>query len=158
VKPETFMNLSGRTVRALVDFYKLPLEHLMVISDDFNLPLGKIRVRGKGSHGGQNGLRNIQELLATDEYPRMRIGVGQPSVGEAVDFVLSKFKQAERAAVDDAVSKAAQAILVWVRAGLPACMNLANAGEQPEKKPKPPRNEKADKPQINAENADPKKT
>ena len=76
VKPLTFMNLSGRAVRAVLDFYKVPVENVLVVCDDFNLPLGKLRVRAKGSHGGQNGLRNIQEQLGTDAYTRLRIGVG----------------------------------------------------------------------------------
>ncbi len=138
VKPETFMNLSGRAVRQLVDFYKLPLADLLVISDDFNLPLGKLRVRPKGSHGGQNGLRDIQQQLGTDEYPRLRIGVGQPGPGEAVDHVLSRFKPAERKAVEEAVAKAAEAALIWVRQGIEACMNRVN-GPEPEQKPKKPR-------------------
>ncbi len=133
VKPETFMNLSGRAVRAVADFYKVPLENLLVISDDFNLPLGKLRLRANGSHGGQNGLRNIQEQLGTDAYARLRIGVGQPDAGEAVDFVLSKFKPGERAAVEDAVAKAAGAVLHWLRKGLEASMNVANAGEKKDK-------------------------
>ncbi len=126
LKPQTFMNLSGRTVRAALDFYKLTAADLLVVCDDYNLPLGKLRVRAKGSHGGQNGLRDIQQQLGGDEYPRMRMGVGQPSPGEAVDFVLSRFKPAERATIDAAVAQAAAAVLVWVRQGLPACMNFAN--------------------------------
>ena len=138
VKPETFMNLSGRAVRQVVDFYKLEPARVLVVSDDFNLPLGKLRVRAKGSHGGQNGLRNIQECLGTDEYPRLRLGVGQPGDGEAVDFVLSRFKPGERVAVEDAVAKAADAVMVWVRQGIDACMNRANGpGEEKPKKPKP---------------------
>jgi PTH1 family peptidyl-tRNA hydrolase len=135
VKPETFMNLSGRAVRQVVDFYKLPLEHLLVVSDDFNLPLGKLRARAKGSHGGQNGLRNIQEQLGTDGYPRLRIGVGEPAPGEAVDHVLSRFKPGERKAVEDAVAAAAAAVLVWVRHGIDACMNAANAPEPSAERP-----------------------
>ncbi len=126
LKPQTFMNLSGRAVRAALDFYKLTAADLLVVCDDYNLPLGKLRVRAKGSHGGQNGLRDIQQLLGGDEYPRLRMGVGQPSPGEAVDFVLSRFKPAERPAIDAAVAQAAAAVLVWVRQGLPACMNFAN--------------------------------
>jgi peptidyl-tRNA hydrolase, PTH1 family len=143
VKPDTFMNLSGRAVRAIVDFYKLPIENLMIVSDDFNLPLGKLRVRANGSHGGQNGLRNIQEQLGTDAYARLRIGVGVPGPGEAVDFVLSKFKPAERDVVDKAVADAAAGVLVWVHRGIEACMNATNAGEaKPKpKKPKPPKAE-----------------
>lgn len=126
VKPETFMNLSGRAVRQIVDFYKLPIEHLLIISDDFNLPLGKLRARAKGSHGGQNGLRNIQEQLGSDGYARLRIGVGQPNSGDAVDHVLSRFKPGERSVVEDAVADAAAAALVWIRSGIEACMNQAN--------------------------------
>src|SRR5205807_1076304 len=111
VKPLTFMNLSGRSVRAVLDFYKLPIEAVLIVCDDFNLPLGKLRVRKAGSHGGQNGLRNIQEQLGTDAYARLRIGVGQPDPGEAVDFVLSRFKPGERAAAEEAVATAAQAVL-----------------------------------------------
>lgn len=138
MKPLTFMNLSGRALRAAVDFYKLPVEQVLVVCDDFNLPLGKLRVRAKGSHGGQNGLRNIQDQLGTDAYARLRIGVGQPAAGDAVDHVLSKFKPGERAAVEEAVATAAQACLVWVRDGLEASMNRFNGGDDPraEKKPK----------------------
>jgi|SRR5579883_631344 len=139
VKPLTFMNLSGRAVRAILDFYKVPVENLLVICDDINLPLGKLRVRVKGSHGGQNGLRNIQDQLGTDGYTRLRIGVGEPSF-DAVDHVLSKFKPGERPAVDDAVAQAAQAALLFVRKGAEAAMNKFNAGEEKpkkEKKPKP---------------------
>lgn len=129
MKPLTFMNLSGRAVRAALDFYKLPIDRVLVVCDDFNLPLGKLRVRAKGSHGGQNGLRNIQDQLGSDAYARLRIGVGQPEPGDAVDFVLSKFRPGERAAAEDAVAQAAQAALVWVRHGTEAAMNRFNGGE-----------------------------
>jgi PTH1 family peptidyl-tRNA hydrolase len=152
VKPLTFMNLSGRAMRAVIDFYKLPPAELLVVCDDFNLPLGKLRVRPKGSHGGQNGLRNIQEQLGTDEYTRLRIGVGQPEPGDAVDHVLSKFRPGERKAVEDAIATAAQAALVWVRQGTAAAMNRFNGPDDPvEKKPKkekpkpPPKDEDATK-------------
>jgi len=151
VKPLTFMNLSGRAVRAVLDFFKLPLDQVLVICDDFNLPLGKLRIRAKGSHGGQNGLRNIQEQLGTDEYTRLRIGVGEPGPGDAVDHVLSKFKPGERRAVEEAIAVAAQAALTWIRQGTPAAMNRFNGSDDPqaEKKPKkekpkpPPKDEEA---------------
>lgn len=126
VKPLTFMNLSGRAARAVLDFYKVPVENVLVVCDDFNLPLGKLRARAKGSHGGQNGLRNIQEQLGTDGYTRLRLGVGQPTAGDAVDHVLSKFKPGERAAVEEAIATAAQAALLWARSGAEACMNRFN--------------------------------
>jgi PTH1 family peptidyl-tRNA hydrolase len=148
VKPLTFMNLSGRAVRAIADFYKVPVEGLLVVCDDIALPLGKLRMRLKGSHGGQNGLRNIQEQLGTDGYTRLRLGVGAPTF-DAADHVLSKFKPGERAAVDDAIATAAQAALVWVRQGAEAAMNRFNGGgdgEKPkkEKKPKPAKAEQPD--------------
>src|SRR5207248_10584077 len=139
VKPLTFMNLSGRAVRAVLDFYKLPVEQLLVVCDDFNLPLGKLRVRAKGSHGGQNGLRSIQEHLGTDAYARVRIGVGEPGP-DAVDHVLSKFKPGERAAVEEAIANAAQAALTWMRRGAEAAMNNFNGAddkEKPKKEKKP---------------------
>ena len=137
LKPETFMNLSGRSVRAAVDFYKFGLSDLLVVCDDIALPLGKLRARAKGSDGGQKGLRNIQDHLGTPDYPRLRIGVGSPGEHlDAADHVLSRFKPAERAAVEDAVAQAAQAVLLWVRQGIDVCMNRVN-GE-----PKPPRSKK----------------
>ncbi len=142
VKPLTFMNLSGRAVRAILDFYKLPVEQVLIVCDDFNLPLGKLRVRTKGSHGGQNGLRNIQEQLGTDAYSRLRIGVGQPVTGEAVDFVLSKFKPGERQATEEAIALAAKAALVWVRQGVEACMNRFNGSEGPDSKKARPKKDK----------------
>src|SRR5437762_2789568 len=120
IKPLTFMNLSGRAVRAVLDFYKLPVEQLLVVCDDFNLPLGKLRVRAKGSHGGQNGLRNIQEQLGTDAYARLRLGVGEPTTGDAIDHVLSRFKSGEKAAVVEAIATAAQAVVLWVKSGTEA--------------------------------------
>jgi PTH1 family peptidyl-tRNA hydrolase len=149
VKPLTFMNLSGRAVRAALDFYKLAADRVLVVCDDFNLPLGKLRVRAKGSHGGQNGLRSVQEHLGTDAYARLRIGVGEPG-HDPVDHVLSKFKAGERKAVDEAVATAAQAALVWVRQGAEAAMNRFNGGDdpKPEKKPRKekPKPEKTDNP------------
>ncbi|QJW94262.1 aminoacyl-tRNA hydrolase [Frigoriglobus tundricola] len=147
VKPLTFMNLSGRAVRAIADFYKVPVEGLLVVCDDLNLPLGKLRIRIKGSHGGQNGLRNIQEQLGTDAYTRLRLGVGQPAF-DAVDHVLSKFKAGERATVEEAIATAAQAALLWTRRGAEAAMNQFNGGdekEKPKKEKKPrPDDKKAD--------------
>ncbi len=137
LKPLTFMNLSGRSVRAVVDFYKLPVEQVLIVCDDFNLPLGKLRIRTKGSHGGQNGLRNIQEQLGTDAYSRLRLGVGQPTPGDAIDHVLSRFKSGEKAAIEEAVATAAQAVLHWVKSGTEAAMNKFNGPADDDKKKKP---------------------
>jgi peptidyl-tRNA hydrolase, PTH1 family len=125
VKPETFMNLSGRCVREVLDFYQVPLTDLLVVCDDFNLPLGKLRVRAKGTHGGHNGLRDIQNHLGTTEYARLRIGVDCPR-DAAIDHVLGRFAPGERKVIDDAVALAAQAVLVWISQGVEACMNQYN--------------------------------
>ena len=127
VKPETFMNLSGRSVRQVLDFYQAPASDLLVVCDDINLPLGKLRVRARGTHGGHNGLRDIQNHLGTTEYSRLRIGVGAPG-DEAVDHVLGRFRPAERPVIEDAIVLAAQAVIVWARQGVETCMNQYNAG------------------------------
>jgi len=126
VKPLTFMNLSGRPIRQIVDFYQLPVEQLLVVCDDVNLPLGKPRWRAKGSHGGHNGLRDIQNHLGTSEYGRLRIGVDAPGQDNMVDHVLGRFKSGERAVIDDAVATAAQGVDLWVREGIQKCMNQYN--------------------------------
>ena len=128
VKPETFMNLSGRCVRSALDFYQLSLTDLLVVCDDINLPLGKLRVRAKGTHGGHNGLRDIQNHLGTTEYARLRIGVDAPR-DDAIDHVLGRFSAAERKVIEDAVVLAAQAVFVWANRGVEACMNQYNGSK-----------------------------
>jgi peptidyl-tRNA hydrolase, PTH1 family len=135
VKPETFMNLSGQCVRQIVDFYKIEPADLLVVCDDAALPLGKLRVRAKGTHGGHNGLRNIQEHLGTTEYPRLRVGVGAARQ-DMVDHVLGTFRPGERAAVEEAVARAVQAVVVWIRDGVEACMNRFNGPDDPTAKKK----------------------
>src|SRR5947209_7898678 len=102
VKPETFMNLSGRCVRQVLDYYQVERSDLLVVCDDINLPLGKLRVRARGTHGGHNGLRDIQNHLGTTEYSRLRIGVDAPGE-DLVDHVLGRFRPTEQAVVDDAI-------------------------------------------------------
>jgi PTH1 family peptidyl-tRNA hydrolase len=126
VKPETFMNLSGQCVRQFVDFYQVQPADLLVVCDDINLPLGKLRVRARGTHGGHNGLRDIQNHLGTTEYPRLRIGVDAPDE-DAVEHVLGRFRPSEQAIIDDSVSLAAQAVGLWIREGVEPCMNQYNA-------------------------------
>jgi peptidyl-tRNA hydrolase, PTH1 family len=128
VKPETFMNLSGRSVRQIVDFYQLPVTDLLVVCDDIALPLGKLRVRARGTHGGHNGLRDIQNHLGTTEYGRLRIGVDAPSDDDTVDHVLGRFRPSEKPVIEEAVRQAAQAVVIWVHQGIQVCMNLYNGG------------------------------
>jgi PTH1 family peptidyl-tRNA hydrolase len=126
IKPETFMNLSGRSVRQVIDFYQLALEDLLVVCDDVNLPLGKIRARARGTHGGHNGLRDIQAHLGTNEFARLRVGVDLPAGSDMVDYVLGRFRPGEHAVMEDAIQSAAQAVGVWVERGIEVCMNQYN--------------------------------
>jgi PTH1 family peptidyl-tRNA hydrolase len=143
MKPETFMNLSGRAVREAVDFYKLNLADVLVITDDRALPLGKLRVRSSGSCGGHNGLRNIEQVFGTNQYSRLRMGIGEPSGHQdAIDFVLGRFRPSERSEVDKVIADAAQAVLLWVGSGVDVCMNRINGGEPKPGKPKKERPKK----------------
>jgi PTH1 family peptidyl-tRNA hydrolase len=126
LKPETFMNLSGRSVRQAVQFYKLDLANVLVVCDDLNLPLGKLRIRPGGSDGGQKGLRDIAAQLGTDNYPRLRIGIGDQGAMDATDFVLTRFRSADRPLIEDALIVATQAVAVWVTRDLAAAMNQFN--------------------------------
>ena len=125
--PHTLMNLSGASVLAARDFYKIVDEDLLVIGDDFHLPLGKLRFRSSGSSGGQKGLENIIRRLGTDQIPRLRIGIGEPPEGrEAADYVLGRFSKAEQGDIEEAIWRAADAVVVWAREGLAVSMNRYN--------------------------------
>jgi peptidyl-tRNA hydrolase, PTH1 family len=125
--PSTYMNLSGASVLAARDFYRIPNDDLLVICDDLNLPLGKLRVRAGGSSGGQKGLEDIIRRLGTEEFSRLRIGIGSPPEGwEWADFVLAKFSKQELEVMEQAVSRAAEAALLWASQGTEACMNQYN--------------------------------
>jgi PTH1 family peptidyl-tRNA hydrolase len=126
MKPETFMNLSGKAVRQALDFYQLPVEELLVVCDDINLPLGKLRFRARGTHGGHNGLRDIQSHLGTTEYARLRIGVDAPPEEGAVDYVLGRFRPSEKPVIRDAIEAGAAGVVLWVRQGIEPCMNQYN--------------------------------
>lgn len=127
--PQTYMNRSGSSVQPARDFYKLENQQLLVICDDFNLPLAKLRFRAEGSSGGQKGLRDVINRLGTERFPRLRIGVGPPKENwDVADFVLSKFEKQERAEVMSTVQRAADAVADWTRHGTEYCMNQYNAG------------------------------
>jgi PTH1 family peptidyl-tRNA hydrolase len=128
MKPQTFMNLSGKAVREAVDFYQIELTDVLVVCDDMALPLGKLRFRARGTHGGHNGLRDIQQHLGTTEYSRLRIGVDVPDEQkDAVDHVLGKFKPSEKSAIEDALQLGVQGVALWVAQGIQKCMNQYNA-------------------------------
>jgi PTH1 family peptidyl-tRNA hydrolase len=125
--PHTFMNLSGTSVGKACDFYRIATDDLLVICDDFNLPLPTIRFRAKGSSGGQKGLADIIRRLGTEEFSRLRIGVGPlPLRWEPADFVLSKFGRSEGPIIEDVIGHAADAVSLWMEQGIDACMNQFN--------------------------------
>ena len=130
LKPETFMNLSGRSVGQATRFYKIPLQDILVVCDDLSLPIGKLRIRPGGSDGGQKGLRDITGHLGTDQFPRLRIGIGDQNDMDAADFVLSRFRAAERPLIDDALILATQAVAVWVTQGIESAMNRFNGPDR----------------------------
>lgn len=126
VKPQTYMNLSGEAVRAVMDFYKLdPETDIIVISDDINLATGKIRIRAQGSAGGHNGLKSIISHAGTQKFKRVRVGVGA-NEGNLVKHVLGKFSKGERTLVDDAIRDAAAAVEIMIIEDINAAMNKFN--------------------------------
>jgi PTH1 family peptidyl-tRNA hydrolase len=128
MKPVTYMNLSGEAVRQAADFYKVPADHILVLSDDTALPLGKLRIRKGGSAGGHNGLKNIIQHLGTDQFPRLRVGVGEkphPDYDMA-DWVLGKLQGEDKKTMDAAVERAAQAVECILSQGLDKGMNQYN--------------------------------
>jgi peptidyl-tRNA hydrolase, PTH1 family len=126
--PMTYMNRSGMSVLAACDFYKMDLSDLLVVCDDFNLPLARLRVRAKGSSGGQKGLEDTIRCLGTEQFPRLRIGIGSPPHGwDAADFVLSRFSDEELPLVKEVIVRAADAVVTWTHEGIENCMSQYNA-------------------------------
>jgi PTH1 family peptidyl-tRNA hydrolase len=126
--PLTYMNGSGASVLAARDFYKIEHSDILIICDDFALPLGKLRFRAKGSSGGQKGLDDIIRRLGTDEVSRLRIGIGAPPPGRDVSgYVLGRFRPEEQAVVEQCIQRAAESAEAWVEKGLGYCMNHYNA-------------------------------
>lgn len=124
LKPNTYMNLSGKAIRYWLQKEKIPVENSVTILDDLNLEFGKQRLRAKGSDGGHNGLKNIQEILGTDVYPRLRIGIGNSfSKGKQVNFVLGKWTEDEKAELERMLEKATDVVKTFVTIGLERAMN-----------------------------------
>jgi PTH1 family peptidyl-tRNA hydrolase len=122
VRPLTFMNLSGTVVAPLARWAELEPQEVLVVVDDLDLPLGKLRIRPHGGTGGHNGMRSIVECLGTDRFPRLRVGIGNPRT-DAARHVLDRFTRAEREEIDVSVAEAAEAVLFWLEEGdIDACM------------------------------------
>jgi peptidyl-tRNA hydrolase, PTH1 family len=127
LSPTTYMNRSGSSVQEAMSFYKSDVEDLLVVCDDLNLPVGKLRFRARGSSGGQKGLESIIQRLATEEFSRLRIGVGTAPPGwDWADYVLSKFLPEELPLAEHAVASAAVAVVDWACQGVDFCMNQYN--------------------------------
>lgn len=127
VKPLTFMNLSGRSVKPLAAKYGIPVESILVVADDLDMETGRVRMKPKGSAGGHNGHKSLIQSLGSQEYPRIKIGIGKG--GETMDHVLSRFKPGERTVINEAVAKSADGVEIWVAEGLEIAMNRVNGGE-----------------------------
>ena len=127
LKLQTFMNLSVASIRAASDFNKVHPEHIIIIYDDISLDVGQLRIRKKGSAGGHNGIKNIIAHLGTQEFPRIKVGVGdKPKKMDLADYVLSRFSKEDRAAMEDAFKEAAKAVEVMITEGMDTAMNQFN--------------------------------
>ena len=127
VKPQIFMNLSGRPVADLVNFYQLDLEDLLIVYDDLDLPSGSLRIKASGSGGGHRGMADILTHLKSDAFPRLRVGIGQPPPFlEAAEYVLQGIDEAELKILEEAANRAAQASALWLKEDLVKVMNLYN--------------------------------
>ncbi|WP_247236217.1 aminoacyl-tRNA hydrolase [Telluribacter sp. SYSU D00476] len=127
IKPTTYMNLSGKAIRYYMDAYKIPVENLLVIVDELQLPYGTLRVKPKGSHGGHNGLKNIEELLSTSNYPRLRFGIGNDFPrGRQVDYVLNPFSDKEMEELPIFLDRAGDIVTSFCTIGVQQTMNNFN--------------------------------
>ncbi|VAX42638.1 Peptidyl-tRNA hydrolase [hydrothermal vent metagenome] len=132
LKPMTFMNLSGQSVLQAMQFYKLPMEDLLVITDDLALPVGSVRLRASGGAGGHNGLSDIERRLGSGEYARCRIGIGpKPPMFDQAAFVLSRFTEEESDGLSSSIEAAADAVEECVASGIDAAMNRFNTKLKP---------------------------
>ena len=127
LKPQTFMNLSGESIRDAVEWYKIPLKNLIVVYDDIDLEPGKIRVRPKGSSGTHNGMRSVIYQIQSEDLPRVRIGIGKAPAGwDLADYVLSKFNADDRKVISESISRAADAVVTIIKSGVETAMNKFN--------------------------------
>ncbi|MDP8261466.1 MAG: aminoacyl-tRNA hydrolase [Candidatus Kappaea frigidicola] len=129
VKPLTFMNLSGQAVKAVIEAKQLDLADILIICDDVNLPIGNIRLRSIGSDGGHNGLKSISGVLATKNYPRLRVGIGKDVASDGsnlASYVLSKPSKKANVELEAAISKAKDAVYAWLEKDIDTCMNSFN--------------------------------
>ena len=126
LQPHTYMNKSGISVREIADYFQVKLEDIVVIFDDLDLEVGKLRLREKGGHGGHNGIRDIISHLSTNEFKRIRIGIGKNQLIDSVNYVLGKFSKEESELINQALNKASDAIILYLEENFQAAMNKFN--------------------------------
>ncbi len=126
-KPQTYMNRSGSSVQGLAAYYRIPAEHIIVIFDDLDLPLGMLRIRPKGGSGGHRGMKDIIEHLGTQEFPRIRVGIGRPEdTTDPANYVLHPFTKTEESVVEETITRVCNALEAWLTTGIEAAMNRYN--------------------------------
>ena len=135
IKPTTYMNLSGEAVGAFANFYNIDPEDIAVIQDDLDLPCGKLRIRRKGSAGGHNGIKSIQQHLGTGDFPRFKIGIGHPerNASAVIGHVLHRFGKEEQPLIEEAVKQMADAVELWLKGDMDAVMQEYNTKKEKKK-------------------------
>lgn len=127
VKPQTYMNLSGECVKEIAEFYKIPKENILIIYDDMDIEAGKIKIRKKGSSGGHNGIKSIIKNLGTEEFPRIRIGIGRPEHnGDEINYVIGPIAESEIPELQKGIKKAKDAVIEIMKSGIDSAMNIFN--------------------------------
>ena len=127
LKPQTYMNLSGNSVKKIVDFYKIEKEKILVIYDDMDIEPGKIKIRKKGSSGGHNGMKSIIQMIGTEEFPRIRIGIGRPKHnGDEINYVIGAIPEEEISKLNEGIEKAKEAVIEILKNGIDSAMNKLN--------------------------------
>lgn len=134
VKPQTYMNLSGESVREILSFYREEPHHLIVIYDDIDIPIGTLRIRKKGSAGTHNGMRSVIYQIGSEDFPRIRIGIGKERKGDLADYVISGFSKEDRETVEEVILRAADAAVCIVEKGIEAAMGEYNSKAKTVKK------------------------
>ena len=142
IKPTTYMNLSGEAVGAFANFYNIDPEDIAVIQDDLDLPCGKLRIRRKGSAGGHNGIKSIQQHLGTGDFPRFKIGIGHPerNASAVIGHVLHRFGKEEQPLIEEAVKQMADAVELWLKGDMDAVMQAYNTKKEKKKDATAPEN------------------
>ena len=140
VKPHQFMNRSGPVLARLIDEFGLPRHEMIVVHDDLDLDPGRVRLKARGGHGGHNGVLSIIEALDSEEFPRIKVGIGRPPVGvDAADYVLAPMSPNDRAVLEKAIEVAVSAAECWIAEGLAAAMNRFNRKNELDEEPRNPR-------------------